>query len=49
MIDQSLAAADDLLKDIKKGRALTMRKSGFGTGAGYAAGDHVKLQREVKR
>jgi Protein of unknown function (DUF2786) len=49
VIDQSLAAADELLNDVKKGRSLSLRRSGFGTGAGHAAGDQVKLQREVKK
>lgn len=47
VIDQSLAAADDLIKGAKK-TALTVRRSGFGTGAGQLAGDAVKLQREVR-
>jgi hypothetical protein len=50
VIDQALAAADDLLKEdnVKAGRAMRMRSSGLGTGAGRAAGDQVKLQRTVK-
>jgi hypothetical protein len=49
VIDQSLAAADDLLvaEKIKKGRSVAISR-GFGTGAGMKAGDHVKLNREVK-
>ena len=48
VIDQSLAAADDLLKDLKKGRSLAIRRSGLGTGAGLAAGDTVKLQGNLR-
>jgi len=50
VIDQSLAAADDLIKGdstISKSRELTFRRRGFGTGAGFRAGDHVKLNREI--
>jgi hypothetical protein len=50
VIDQALAAADDILKDIgtRTMRATKMRRSGYGTGAGRAAGDKVKLQHTVK-
>ena len=50
VIDQALAAADDILKTdgVTAGRSLIMRRSGFGTGAGRAAGNQVKLQRESK-
>jgi Protein of unknown function (DUF2786) len=50
VIDQALAAADDIMKDIgtKTMRATKMRRSGYGTGAGRAAGDKVKLQHTVK-
>ena len=48
VIDQSLAAADELLSHVKQGKALKVRRSGFGTGAGLAAGDQVKLRNEVK-
>lgn len=48
VIDQSLAAADDLIKDVRKTKRQTSIRQGLGAGAGYAAGDHVRLQREVK-
>jgi hypothetical protein len=46
VIDQSLAAADELIKGVKVSKPTKVR-GGFGTGAGHAAGDQVKLQHEV--
>lgn len=51
VIDQALAAADDLMNEanIKKtGKAMKLRRSGFGTGAGYTAGNQIKLQHNVQ-
>jgi hypothetical protein len=51
VIDQALAAADDLLREdgVKRsGKGLKLRRHGYGTGAGHAAGDQVRLQRTVK-
>lgn len=50
VIDQALAAADELLDDegVKKGRSVARIRSGFGTGAGHAAGDAVKLQDDLR-
>jgi hypothetical protein len=49
VIDQALAAADDLLREdnVGPGKAMKMRRSGFGTGAGMVAGNQVKLQHNV--
>lgn len=49
VIDQSLSEADDLLNagGVKKGKEVTVRKSGIGTGAGWSAGDAIKLQTEL--
>ena len=51
VIDQALAAADDIIAtmNVKAGRAMRLRRSGFGTGAGHAAGNQVKLQHSVKK
>jgi Protein of unknown function (DUF2786) len=51
VIDQSLAAADEIIAgmNVKAGRAMRLRNNGFGTGAGRAAGDQVKLQHTVKK
>lgn len=46
VIDQSIAAANDLMKDIKIKKNRDIRK-GFGSGAGYLAGDAIKLQRDL--
>lgn len=35
--------------NLKKGRAVTLRKSGFGTGAGFAAAANIKLQGRVNK
>jgi hypothetical protein len=43
VVDQSLAQADELLKGTKEMRTQAFRP-GLGSGAGYAAGDNVKLQ-----
>lgn len=51
VIDQSLAAADDLIQEVcggRKGRSIKLRKYGYGTGAGHAAGNKVQLQHKVK-
>ena len=50
VIDQALAAADEILAGlgVGKGRKLMLRRDGFGTGAGRAAGDQIKLQHSVK-
>ena len=47
VIDQSLAAADDMLKDMKKGRDLEPLKHGTGTVLGVMAAERVQLQRTV--
>jgi hypothetical protein len=49
VIDQAKAHADDLMKEdsVKMGRQMKI-KSGFGTGAGRAAGDQVKLKHELR-
>jgi hypothetical protein len=49
VIDQSLAAADELIAHLGKGRAMRPVRSGFGTGAGRAAGDRVQLQGNIKK
>lgn len=36
-------------KQYGKGRALSVRRSGFGTGAGFAAAEHVSLNRRVNK
>jgi len=46
VIDQSLAAADDLIKGVKKAKA-SSPKLGRGTIAGQLAGDRVRLQGHV--
>jgi len=48
VIDQALAAADELLKGVKKARARTMHL-GLGTTAGRMAGDQIKLQQTFKK
>jgi hypothetical protein len=48
VIDQALAAADDLIKDYRSSRALASHH-GAGSGAGYRAGDQVKLQHGVNK
>lgn len=47
IIDQSLEQADDLLKNLKKGKSLKVRTSGLGSGAGQSAADRVKLQSDM--
>jgi len=47
VIDQSRAAASDLIRHLPRGRAASA-KAGFGTGAGRSAGDRVNLQRGVR-
>jgi hypothetical protein len=51
VIDQSLAAADEMMQaeGIRKGRTVSRIRSGFGSGAGHAAGDAVKLQEGVAK
>lgn len=46
VIDQSLAAADELIKDVKKSKARP-QKIGIGSHAGWEAGDRVRLQGTV--
>lgn len=48
VIDQSLAAADDLIKDVRVGRKVKGHW-GSGTSAGMAAGDQVQLQGSVAK
>jgi len=48
VIDQSRAAADELLKDLKPGRTVDPKK-GPGLLAGFSAGDRVQLQSTVKK
>jgi hypothetical protein len=51
VIDNALAAADAIIAgmNVKTGRSMRLRNSGFGTGAGHAAGNQVKLQHTVKK
>jgi hypothetical protein len=46
VIDQSLAAADDLIKGVKKSKS-RKKKQGIGSFAGWQAGDRVRLQGNV--
>lgn len=46
VIDQSLAAADELIKDVKKSKSRG-KKAGIGSHAGWMAGDRVQLQGTV--
>jgi len=47
VIDQSLAAADDLIKGVKKAKIRSPR-AGIGTWTGRQAGDRVRLQGSIK-
>jgi len=49
VIDKSLEQADELLREhgVSKARGVARIRSGFGTGAGQAAGDAVKLQGDL--
>ena len=52
VIDQALAAADDIISGMgikKPSKGIKLRRSGHGTGAGWAAGDKVQLQHKVNK